>query len=318
MNKRLDPRLLSSIDPDDIDLNPTANPSFNAILDTRLSRRSILRGGLGTAATAVLGSVGLVACGGGDEDPPASSRIDKLSFAAVPKSLADVVAVPAGYTASVIYALGDPLSAATPAFRNDGTDTNYDNRAGDHHDGMEYFGLSATGTRDPNASDRALLAINHEALTDHFLHVAGSTARPRPASETDKEIPAHGVSIVEVAKSGGRFSYVQASTFNRRITPMTPMQLSGPARGHALMRTRYSLDGTTCRGTINNCGTGITPWGTFLTGEENWAGYFTRSATDNTVRGGTTAKSVVSLNRYGRAQGAASRHGWETSGTTDQ
>ena len=58
--------------------------------------------------------------------------------------------------------------------------------------------------------------------------------------------------------------------------------------------------------------------GTFLTGEENWAGYFTRSAADDAARGGATAKSVVSLVRYGRAQGAASRHGWETAGTADK
>jgi secreted PhoX family phosphatase len=82
------------------------------------------------------------------------------------------------------------------------------------------------------------------------------------------------------------------------------------------MKTVYSTAGTTCRGTINNCGTGYTPWGTFLTGEENWAGYFTRGAADNAARGND--KSVASLNRYGRGQGAASRHGWETSGTADK
>jgi uncharacterized protein len=319
VNKPFDLPLARRTDPDDVDLNTSGNPSFNAVLDARLSRRSILRGGVGSAATALLGGLGLAACGGSDDDDtPASTRITTLSFTAVAKSVADVLTVPAGYTATVLYALGDPLTAATPAYRNDGTDTDFDNRAGDHHDGMEYFGLSATGTRDVSSSDRALLAMNHEALTDNFLHAAGSSARPRPAVESDKEIPAHGVSIVEVAKTAGRFATVQGSTFNRRVTPLTPVQLSGPARGNALMRTKYSTDGSACRGTINNCGTGYTPWGTYLTGEENWAGYFTRSATDNTARGGATAKSVVSLNRYGRAQGAASRHGWETSGADDK
>jgi secreted PhoX family phosphatase len=243
--------------------------------------------------------------------------VTRLSFNAVAKSTADVVTVPAGYSASVLFALGDPLNAATPAYRNDGTDTDFDNRAGDHHDGMEYFGLSDDGARpDPRGSNRGLLVMNHEALTDHFLHVNGSSARPRPMAESDKEIPAHGVSVVEVTKgSNGRFAYSQASAYNRRITPLTPMQLGGPARGNALMKTLYSTDGTGCRGTINNCGTGYTPWGTFLTGEENWAGYFTRNGTDNAARGD---KSVASLNRYGRGQGAASRHGWETSGAADK
>ena len=306
------------------DLNTSGNPSFNAVLDARLSRRSVLRGGVGSAATAVLGSWALSACGGSDAPAPApvSTTIDKLSFTAVSKSVADTVVVPAGYTASIIYALGDPLTAATAAYKNDGTDTGFDNRAGDHHDGMEYFGLSADGTqRDPQGSVRGLLAINHEATSgrdvrSYFLHANGGSVNPRPKAEADKEIPVHGVSIVEVRKTGGTWAYVQDSAYNRRVTPLTPVQMSGPARGNALLKTLYSADGTATRGTLNNCGTGYTPWGTDLTGEENWAGYFTRAATDNTARGAD--KSVASLNRYGRAQGAASRHGWETAGTEDQ
>jgi secreted PhoX family phosphatase len=316
MNRRLDLPLSPAHD-DDIDLNTSGNPSFDKVLDARLSRRSILRGGVGTAATALLGGWGLAACGSDDDDPVVTSTtIDKLAFAAVPKGLADAVVVPAGYTASVLYALGDPLDAATPAYRNDGTDTDFEHRAGDHHDGMEYFGLSADGTRrDANSSERGLLVMNHEALTDNFLHVNGSSARPRPASESDKEIPAHGVSVVELRKTGGKFAYVQASAYNRRITPLTPVQIGGPLRGNALMKTKYDPTGNTTRGTINNCGTGQTPWGSFLTGEENWAGYFTRGAGDDAAR---ADKSVVSLARYGRAQGAASRHGWESSGGDDK
>ncbi len=308
---------------DSEDFNTSNNPSITDVIEARLSRRSLFKAGFGTAGTAVLGSVALTACGGGsDAAPLPAAPVDtsvKLSFPAVAKSTADVLSVASGYTATVIYGLGDPLTAATPEFKNDGSDTDYDNRAGDHHDGMEYFGLNAAGTgRDVNGSDRGLLAMNHEALTDQFLHVAGVTANPRPAAEADKEIPAHGVSIVEVRKVSGKFAYDKASSFNRRITPLTPMQVNGVARGNALMKTKFSTSGNDCRGTINNCGTGYTPWGTFLTGEENWAGYFTRSATDDAARGGATAKSVVSLNRNGRAQGAASRHGWETAGTADK
>ena len=304
---------------DDESLNTSDNADFQSVLDARLSRRSMLRGGVGTAATAVLGSWSLTACGGGDDDPtPVSTGVSSLSFAPVAKSTADVLTVPAGYTATVLYALGDPLSATTPAFRNDGSDTGFETRAGDHHDGIFWYGLSAAGARDASASDRGLLAMNHEALSDNYLHVAGSSrvAGNRPAAESDKEIPAHGVSIVEVTKTSGHFATVQGSAFNRRVTPNTPIELSGPVRGSALVRTKFATTGLAARGTINNCGGGYTPWGTYLTGEENFAGYFTRGAADNAARGND--KSVVSLNRYGRAQGAASRHGWETSGPDDK
>ncbi|MDB5885750.1 MAG: hypothetical protein JWR74_1921 [Polaromonas sp.] len=310
---------------DEENCNTSGNPSLNDIIDARMSRRGIFKAAFGTAGTAVLSTVSLAACGGGDDTPapvPAvpDPRATRLGFTAVAKNKLDAVTVAAGYTATVIYALGDPLAASTPAYKNDGTDTDFDNRAGDHHDGMEYFPLNAGGTaRDVNGNERGLLVMNHEALTDQFLHAGGVSARPRPAAESDKEVPAHGVSVVEVRKSAaGRFEYQQSSGFNRRITPLTPMQINGAARGNALMKTRYSATGTDCRGTINNCGTGYTPWGTFLTGEENWAGYFTRAATDDAARGGPTASSVISLNRNGRAQGAASRHGWETSGTDDK
>jgi secreted PhoX family phosphatase len=315
MNKRID-FSLTTIDRDEIDNNSSGNPSFESVLNARLSRRGLLRGGVGTAATAVLGSLGVAACGGSDDN---GGTIDKLTFAAVPKSVADVLTVPAGYTATVLYALGDPLTAETAAFKNDGSDAGYDNRAGDHHDGMEYFGLNAAGTgRDSGSSDRGLLVMNHEATTDQFLHVAGSSALPRPAAESDKEIPVHGVSIVEIRKNAsGKFEYQKSSTFNRRITPLTPLQLSGPARGNVLMKTKFSTSGNDARGTINNCGTGYAPWGTYLTGEENWAGYFTRNATDDTALG-ASSRAATSLRRYGATQGLASRHGWETSGSDDK
>jgi uncharacterized protein len=155
-------------------------------------------------------------------------------------------------------------------------------------------------------------------LTTTFLFAGGPTnPTARPAAEADKEIAAHGVSVVEVQRpTGGTFNYVQTSSYNRRITAATPIELSGPARGNVLMRTRYSAAGTATRGTVNNCGTGKTPWGTLLTGEENWAGYFKRAAGDNNVRG--TNKSVVSLTRYGVAQNSNGRHAWATAGTDDR
>ena len=297
---------------DDENCNTSDNPSLLDIFDARLSRRNVLRVGLGTAGAAVFGSV--AACGGGGPDAPIT-----LGFNAVAKSIADVVTVPAEYTATVMYALGDPLFSGTPEYRNDGTDTGFDNRAGDHHDGIEFFPLNPQGTaRDIKGSERGVLAVNHEALTDQFLHPGGTTPNPRPPAEADKEVDAHGLSFVEVRKAGSTYAYQKDSGYNRRVTPLTPIQLNGPARGNALMKTQHSTAGTETRGTINNCGTSYTPWGTFFSGEENWSGYFFRAAGDDAVRGGSTARSVVSLLRYGKSQGAASRHGWETAGADDK
>ena len=296
--------------------NTSANPTFDAVLGARLSRRGLLRGSVGTVGTAMLGGFGLTACGGSDDEPAL------LGFAAVPKSLADTVAVPAGYTASVLFALGDPMAAGVAAYKNDGTDTNYAQRAGDHHDGMEWFGLGADGKRNDSATERGLLAINHEATTDEklssfFLHANGGTSTlPRPAAEVDKETDIHGIAVIEVAKTAGKWGYVPTSALNFRLTALSDIEIAGPARGNAQLITKYSPTGTKTRGTLNNCGTGKTPWGTFLTGEENWFGYFTRSATDDAARGND--KGVTALNRYGRKQGAASRHGWETGGVDDK
>ena len=311
------------IDFNDENSNTSANPSFESVLQTRLSRRGLLRGSVGTVGTALLGGMGVAACGSDDDiSTPAVPAATMLGFTAVAKSLADTVVVPAGYTASVLYALGDPLTAATPAYKNDGTDADFENRAGDHHDGMEWFGLDAAGKPSTSATERGLLAMNHEATTDEtrssfFLHAnGGTTTLPRPAAEVDKEVAIHGISVVEVKKTSGKWATVQGSAFNFRLTPLSDIELSGPARGNALMVTSYSANGTRARGTLNNCGTGKTPWGSFLSGEENWAGYFFRNATDDAARGND--KSVTSLKRYGRSQGAASRHGWETGGTADK
>jgi uncharacterized protein len=237
----------------------------------------------------------------------------ELGFTPVAKNLNDIVTVPAGYNVSVLYRLGDPIAAGVAAYANDGTDSNFAQRSGDHHDGMYYFGLAATGnTPDPNSNTRGILCINHENITSRYLHPNGQTTTGgvRPVAEAIKEIECHGVSVIEVTRAGnsGAWSYVQNSALNRRITPFTPTQISGPARGHPLMRTLYSPSGTEGRGTINNCANGFTPWGTYLTCEENWTGYFRRDASDVTARAGT--KSAVSLARYGRGAASGGNNGW--------
>ncbi len=149
-----------------------------------------------------------------------------------------------------------------------------------------------------------------------YLHANGPTAAPRPADEALKEINAHGVAIFEVAKGTSGWAVVQGSGFNRRVTPNTWMTLAGPAAGHPLLRTLNSSAGIASRGTLNNCASGPTPWGTYLTCEENWADYFYRPpATDDLARG-ATSKAVKSLTRYGVTSTTGS-YQWRTATATD-
>jgi secreted PhoX family phosphatase len=313
---------------DDLDLNPSSNESLADIVKVALSRRTFLRGSLSMGALFTGGGALLAACGDddpgtpgdpdaappGDPDaavpepdaaPPPPTRPTALGFDAVAKHLVDEVAVPAGYTATVLLRLGDPIASGVPAYTNLGTDaaSSYDRRAGDHHDGMHFFGMEAGGTYDPTSATRGLLVQNHEAITPLFVHPTGQTvvAGARTvAEEVLREFYLHGVSIVEVNRgAGGGWDYAQDSAYNRRIHTLTEMELSGPLRGNAALRTKFSPSGERTRGTVNNCANGWTPWGTYLTCEENWNGYFRRvAATDNPNR---SAKEVTALTRYGIA-----------------
>ena len=298
-------------DLEDIGTNNSANPSFDSILYARVGRRALLKGSLGLASSALLGSaLGACSSSGGNRDR-------ELDFNAVAKSTADVLTVPAGYTARVLFRLGDPIAPSVAEYVNTGSDVaaSYEQRAGDHHDGMHYFGLGSNGAYNAAASDRGLLAMNHEAITPAFLHPNGQTIAGgvrTVADEVYKEFYVHGVSVIEVAKSGSTVTINRASSYNRRVHTLTPMAISGPAAG-AMMVTAYSTDGMRTRGTVNNCANGYTPWGTYLACEENWAGYFRRTtATDNPNR---SAKEIASFNRYGVA--GTGRELWATPTAAD-
>jgi secreted PhoX family phosphatase len=235
-----------------------------------------------------------------------------LGFVAVAKNKLDIVTVPAGYTVGILYRTGDPIASGVIAYKNDGTDTNFAQRAGDHHDAISFFGLNAAGTaRDDANSARGLLVMNHENINAQYLHPAGQTsvAGVRPEGEALKEIENHGVSVVEISESTSRaWTYKQDSSFNRRLTPNTPMVFNGPVAGTDFLKTAYSPTGVAGRGTINNCANGTTPWATYLTCEENWAGYFRRPNTDNVAR---SPKEIVSLNRNGLSN-TSGNNGWST------
>ena len=316
----------TAADIEQIETNVSTNPTFGSVIEARLSRRQVLSGTAGAAALAMLGGLkteSALAHGSGFDDDFFRHRRPQLGFSPVAKNLDDTVTVPRRYSYDVLYALGDPIAKGVPDYRNDGMDeaASFAHRAGDHHDAIQYFGLGSNGRFSPNSSDRGLLCMNHEAITPAFLHPTGPTivggVRTVP-DEVLKEFYVHGVSIIEIAKVKQRkrgswsaayelfkhwrmtqWDYEQGSRFNRRIHTLTQIELSGPAARTPFMVTKFSPDGSRTRGTINNCAHGTTPWGTYLTCEENWAGYFRRVvATDNPNR---TAKELTSFARYGIA-----------------
>jgi secreted PhoX family phosphatase len=288
---------------------------FDNVLKEALSdpsRRQILRGGLGLSALSFLGLAG---CGGGGGGAlPAKG----LNFTATPLNQTyDGVSVAQGYKAELLFKLGDPINASTPAYLNNGTETSasYDFRSGDHHDGMYFFGMGSNNKWNESISDKGILCINHEAITSLFLHANGptpaGTGTRTVADEVQKEFRLHGVSVVEVNKVNGTFQVNLSSRFNRRITTLTEMDISGPLRGHDLLKTKFSPTGVKTRGTVNNCASGYTPWGTYITCEENYAGYFKRSNIT-----GRTANQLASELRNG-VTSTSGRERWSSIGAED-
>ncbi len=188
----------------------------------------------------------------------------------MPPSDADLLRVPRpGYEAQVLYRWGDPVGipAAMPAFRMDASNSAADQavQAGMHHDGMHFFPLPQGG----KGSAHGLLAINHEYLDEGLLFTDGQ--KTSSAEKGLKSQNAVGkLTVIEVRLEGGQWQVVRPSWYARRITARTPCRISGPAAGHALMRTAADPEGRNALGTYNGCAHGWTPWGTYLTCEENW------------------------------------------------
>ena len=246
--------------------NPSGNAAFADVLSLRLSRRELLQAGAAGAALGLLGGCAAL--------PGVTPRLP--AFKPVPVSSDDRLQVPEGYEARVLYRWGDPvgIAASMPAFRHDASNSAADQavQAGMHHDGMHFFPLPRGG----KDSSHGLLAMNHEYLDEGLLFTDGQ--KTWSAEKVAKAQNSVGVSVIEVKLEAGRWEVVRPSRYARRITARTPCRVSGPAAGHALMRTAADPEGRTVLGTYNGCAHGWTPWGTYLTCEENWNFQFMNSS----------------------------------------
>jgi secreted PhoX family phosphatase len=114
--------------------------------------------------------------------------------------------------------------------------------------------------------------MNHEYTDDGLLHVGGF--KDMTAEKVKKSQAAHGLSVIEVELKGDSWQMVRPSRYARRLPMDAPFEVRGPAAGHALMKTAADPSGTRVLGTLNNCASSKTPWGTYLSGEENFMFYF--------------------------------------------
>ena len=274
----------------DSDLALDKDTDLERIVNTAVSRRTVLRGAAATMGM-FLAAHPLAQAVASTTKAPMGSKL--IGFKGIPTSTADDFIVPEGYIAEPLISWGDPILKGAPAFDESGKQNSaaQAGQFGDNTDGMSIFPLS---------DDRALLAVNNEYTNYGLLFDHGGKALT--ADDVKKAQAAHGVSVFEIKRNAdGTWNYLKDSKYNRRITANTEMELTGPVAGHDLVKTDADPTGTKALGTFNNCANGQTPWGTYLTCEENFHGYF---GSDSDVELNAHQK------RYGLKAGNKNRYNW--------
>ncbi|MGD9884106.1 MAG: PhoX family phosphatase [Reyranella sp.] len=247
-------------------------PSIGELIEQRLNRRDALRGLLGTGAAAAFS----VPAGANAQGAGPSS----LTFKELAHTLDDRQHVAEGYDVQVLIRWGDPMLAGAPAFdpaRQAGAAQ--EKQFGYNNDYLGLHPLPADNRR----GDRFLLVVNHEYLNSSLMFAglgAGRGANLKSSKQqVEVEMAAVGGAVLEIARENGAWAVVPNSKFARRITANTPMDISGPAAGHDLLKTSADPQGRKVLGMFGNCAGGSTPWGTWLTCEENFHVYFGGDAT---------------------------------------
>jgi len=251
--------------------NPTENLTMGEIIAARFSRRGFLKGSL--AVSAIAATVSPIALITADNARAASGSA--FSFDEVEAGIDENHHVAAGYDADILLRWGDPIFADAPEFDPaNQTPEAQAKQFGYNNDYVGYIPLDGS-------SEHGLLVVNHEYTNEHLMFpgivtISEGEIKVSDADQkrVDIEMAAHGGTVVEIKKEGGKWQVVRAGKLNRRITATTEMQLSGPVAGHDRVKTNADATGTKVFGTVNNCAGGVTPWGTYILAEENFHGYF--------------------------------------------
>ncbi|MFT6580389.1 MAG: secreted PhoX family phosphatase [Alphaproteobacteria bacterium] len=165
----------------------------------------------------------------------------RFGFAPVAANTLDTITLPKSYRWSVLASWGDPLWSSSAPFdpESRGAGLSSEQAFGDNNDGMELF----------NHQGRTILAVNNEYTNLNVAFGNRPSGRPETADDIRKCLAVHGVSVFEFARRGRTWEIVEDSPYNRRITPNTPMAITGPARGHDLLKTAADPHGVSSRGT---------------------------------------------------------------------
>lgn len=257
---------------EDVGRNPSANPTIGDVIAARFHRRDILKGALGVAAIAATVSP-LALQAAGEARAEDGFRFD---FKEVAAGVDEKHYVAEGYDADILIRWGDPVLPQAPAFDpHKQTAAAQKLQFGYNNDYLGYLPLPGAD------AGRGLLVVNHEYTNEELMFPGlgrqdGKAAFAKMTKElVEIEKAAHGGSVLEVARdTAGKWRIVEGSKYARRIDADTPMQISGPAVGHDRMKTNADPSGRRVLGMLNNCAGGITPWGTWLSCEENFHGYF--------------------------------------------
>ncbi|MBM7366964.1 PhoX family protein [Gordonia hydrophobica] len=274
--------------------NTSDNEYFRDVARTALSRRTVLRGTVGAVvavgATSVLaacgddsGSGGSTATSGTASDGP----YEGMRFDIVKPNTEDALVTAKGYDQKVVIRWGDPVIPGAPEF-------DFDKQTPEAQAGQFGFNNDFAGLI-PIADEpgHSYLVVNQEYTTEEFMF--HNYVEKKPTEQQARiAMAAHGITVLEVQESDKDGSLTPVvGPRNRRITASTPFRLTGPAARTDLVKTADDPTGTTILGTIANCSGGITPWGTMLSGEENYNNYFSNASK---VTDKTAAKH---LERYG-------------------
>ena len=257
--------------------NPSANPTMGEIIAARFSRRGFLKGSL--AVSAIAATVSPVALMQADEARAQAKVVSAFNFPEVEAGVDANHHVATGYDADVLLRWGDALFTDSPEFDPaNQTAAAQARQFGYNNDYVGYIPLEGS-------SEHGLLVVNHEYTNPHLMFAGLVTIEEKEGKkaikqaelskeQVDIELAAHGGTIVEIRKEGGKWQVVREGPLNRRITATTEMEITGPAAGSDRLKTNADPSGTRVVGTLNNCAGGVTPWGTYIMAEENFHGYF--------------------------------------------